>query len=240
MRVYACLQQGNVHADRHCCAASSAHVQTEIPSLRPRLTRPRSPNTTPRLTTAAADPALVRNLRLFLLHAAQKPGWSSELEDLLTNKLELQPGSKQHALQVICEAQQAVMTPAQLVELETGLHGMLRLFSTHELLRLLQGHPQLLQCPLASWLEFFNSFGFNTSQIKNLVSQQPRVLIDSDVAKAGAAILQLKQLGFDNDEVRHRVVAFCPQVLAMSEQDINMLIRLWSKFGVGVDERAGM
>jgi hypothetical protein len=117
---------------------------------------------------------------------------------------------------------------------------MLQLFSPHELLRLLQGHPQLLQCPLASWMEFFNSFGFNRSQIKNLVSQQPRILIDSDVATAGAAILRLKQLGFDNDEVRHRVVAYCPQVLAMPEQDIDMLIRLWSKFGVGVDERAGM
>jgi hypothetical protein len=117
---------------------------------------------------------------------------------------------------------------------------MLQLFSTNEVLHLLQSHPQLLQCPLASWMDFFSSFGFNRSQIKNLVSQQPRMLIDSDVATAGAAILRLKQLGFDNDEVRHRVVAYCPQVLAMPEQDIDMLIRLWSKFGVGVDERAGM
>jgi hypothetical protein len=43
---------------------------------------------------------LVRNLRLFLLQAAHKPGWSIELEDLLVDKLDLQPGSKQHALQV--------------------------------------------------------------------------------------------------------------------------------------------
>lgn len=159
---------------------------------------------------------------------------------MLVDKLDLPAGSKQHALQPICDAQQAMMRPAQLVELETGLDGMLLLFSSQELLHLLQGHPQLLQCPLASWLDFFNSFGFSPSQIKNVVSQQPRILIDSDVARAGAAILRLKQLGFDNDEVRHRVVAYCPQVLAMQEQDINMLIRLWSKFGVGVDERAGM
>lgn len=52
--------------------------------------------------------------------------------------------------------------------------------------------------------------------------------------------MHLRQLGFDADEVRHRVVAHTPQVLAMQAADIELLIRLWGKFSVGVDERAGM
>lgn len=57
---------------------------------------------------------------------------------------------------------------------------------------------------------------------------------------AGEAIMHLKHLGFDNDEVRHKVVSYCPQVLMMGKADIDTLISLWSKFQVGVDERAGM
>lgn len=117
---------------------------------------------------------------------------------------------------------------------------MLQLFSNQELLHLLQQQPLLVSAPLATWLDFFTTFGFSSSQIKNLVSQSPELLVASNVAKAGAAIMRLKQLGFDNDEVRHRVVAYCPQVLAMDQGDIDTLIRLWEKFRVGVDERAGM
>lgn len=32
----------------------------------------------------------------------------------------------------------------------------------------------------------------------------------------GNAIMHLKALGFDNDEIRHRVVAYCPQVRSIS------------------------
>lgn len=67
-----------------------------------------------------------------------------------------------------------------------------------------------------------------------------QVLVKGSLVTAGEAIVHLKQLGFDNDEVRHRVVAYCPQVLMMEIADIDTLISLWSKFQVGVDERAGM
>jgi len=56
------------------------------------------------------------------------------------------------------------------------------------------------------------------------------------VATAGAAIVRLQHLGFTNNAIRHRVVAFCPQILMMAPQEIDVLIKLWAKFGVGEDE----
>jgi hypothetical protein len=37
-----------------------------------------------------------------------------------------------------------------------------------------------------------------------------------------------------------QVIAWAPQVLLLGEQELTDLIRLWSKYQVGVDERAGM
>eukprot|EP00878_Enallax_costatus_P032408 GHUV01035614.1.p2 GENE.GHUV01035614.1~~GHUV01035614.1.p2 ORF type:complete len:118 (+),score=42.06 GHUV01035614.1:701-1054(+) len=117
---------------------------------------------------------------------------------------------------------------------------MLQLFSSSEVLHLLEQQPAVLTSPLASWLDFFAEYGFTCSQTKNLISQTPEVLVRGSLVTAGEAIMHLKHLGFDNDEVRHRVVAYCPQVLMMEKADIDTLITLWSKFQVGVDERAGM
>jgi len=65
-------------------------------------------------------------------------------------------------------------------------------------------------------------------------------MIKGSLVTAGAAIRHLRTLGFDEDAARHQVVAWAPQVLIMPEDEITSLIRLWSKFSVGVDERAGM
>jgi hypothetical protein len=65
-------------------------------------------------------------------------------------------------------------------------------------------------------------------------------MVKGDIVRAGAAMRHLRGLGFEEDGARHRVVAWAPQVLMMEPDDITSLIRLWSKFSVGVDERAGM
>lgn len=99
-------------------AAVSAPI-TRAQRQRHLLHRPRSPSTTPRHTEQQQQLELVRDLRVFLLQAAQQPDWSIELEDLLLEKL--RPLSK-HALDPIRKTQQAGegLTAEQLVELESG------------------------------------------------------------------------------------------------------------------------
>lgn len=204
---------------------------------------PKSPPTSPRHLDPA-DPELVQQLRRYLLRAAQRPaGISDELESLLQTKL----GASLQELEALFDSSKLAdvssysspVQPQQLQELQSGLDHMLQLFSPPEVLHLLQQQPALLYAPLASWCEFFMGYGFSSSQIKNLISQtQGEVMTKGTLVTAGDAIMHLKALGFDNDEIRHRVVAYCPQVLAMSTRDIDMLIRLWDKFKFGVDEQA--
>jgi hypothetical protein len=42
-------------------------------------------------------------------------------------------------------------------------------------------------------------------------------MVRGTVANAGLVIRHLRELGFEEDAVRHRVVAWCPQVLAMPQ-----------------------
>lgn len=44
-----------------------------------------------------------------------------------------------------------------------------------------------------------------------------QLMVQGDIVTAGAAIRHLCDLGFDEDGVRHKVVAWCPQVLTMSQ-----------------------
>jgi hypothetical protein len=104
---------------------------------------------------------------------------------------------------------------------------------------LLARHPDLLTCQLSSWLAFFSSYGLNSDQIRDILAQAPEVLTKGSIHGAGNAIGHLKSLGFDDDEVIHRVIAFQPRVLMQSNEDIDTLIRLWSKFSVGVNENGG-
>jgi hypothetical protein len=183
----------------------------------------------------------VRNLRLFLAQAASRPpGYSLELEELVARKLDVSTDVLVHLLCEGLASHQQSLTDAHLLEVEAGLDKMLQLFSGKEVVHLLEQQPAILAAPMASWLEFFQVYGFSPSQIKNLISQTPEVLVKGSLVTAGQAIVHLKQLGFDDDEVRHRVVAYCPQVLMMETEDIDTLIALWSKFQVGVDERVGM
>lgn len=125
------------------------------------------------------------------------------------------------------------------VAVPAGLTRVSALIGTDTFRTLLIAQPRLLGAQLNDWLDFFQALRFSSTQAAAIIVQAPEVLVASDVATAGAAILHLKALGFDNDEVRHRVVAFCPQVLGMQPADIDVLVRLWSKFRVGVDEHAG-
>lgn len=65
-------------------------------------------------------------------------------------------------------------------------------------------------------------------------------MVKGDLVTAGAALRHLAGLGFAEDAARHKVVAWAPQVLTMPAEEISALVALWSKFQVGVDERAGM
>jgi hypothetical protein len=133
----------------------------------------------------------VRQLRTFLLRAAQHPAGSlgihaDDLTDLLQQKLSV---SKQEVEGLLAEASSSSKQqpqPQQLQELEAGLTSLLQLFSQQECLRLLQSQPALLFVPLASWCEFFVGYGFSSSQIKNLISQtRGEVMTKADLVTAG-------------------------------------------------------
>jgi hypothetical protein len=104
---------------------------------------------------------------------------------------------------------------------------------------LLARHPDLLTCELSSWLAFFSSYGLEKEQVRNILAEAPEVFTKGSIHGAGNAIAHLKSLGFDDDAVVHKVIAFQPRVLMQSNKDIDTLIRLWSKFSVGVDECGG-
>lgn len=99
--------------------------------------------------------------------------------------------------------------------------------------------PRLLGCALGSWLDFLEAAGLPKSSIKDLISSAPRLLVRSDLVTAGRAMAHLRALGFE-DAAAHRVIRAWPQVLALSTDEIDTLLRLWAKFAVGVDERAGI
>lgn len=153
---------------------------------------PKSPPTSPRHLDPA-DPELVRQLRRYLLRAAQRPaGISDELETLLQTKL----GASFQELEALFNSSKLAdvsshsspVQPQQLQELQSGLDHMLQLFSPAEVLHLLQQQPALLYVPLASWCEFFTGYGFSSSQIKNLISQtQGEVMTKGTLVTAGEA-----------------------------------------------------
>ncbi len=76
-------------------------------------------------------------------------------------------------------------------------------------------------------------------QVKALIAHSPEVLTEGSLVTAGNAIRHLKHLGFEDSDIIHRVVAYCPRVLAMPLHDVDTLVRLWAKFDTGVDNRDG-
>lgn len=174
-------------------AAAVSHSSSHSGSLACHIrNHARSPPTSPRHLLDPGDPELVRQLRTFLLRAAQHPAGSlgihaDELTDLLQDKLAV---STQEAEGLLASASSSSskqqLQPQQLQELEAGLTSLLQLFSQQECLRLLQSQPALLFAPLASWCEFFVGYGFSSSQIKNLISQtRGEVMTKSDLVTAG-------------------------------------------------------
>lgn len=152
----------------------------------------RSPPTSPRHLLDPGDPELVRQLRTFLLRAAQHPAGSlgvhaDELTDVLQNKLAVSTQEVEGLLaSASSSSSKQQLQPQQLQELEAGLTSLLQLFSQQECVRLLQSQPALLFVPLASWCEFFVGYGFSSSQIKNLISQtRGEVMTKSDLVTAG-------------------------------------------------------
>jgi hypothetical protein len=161
---------------------------------------------------------------------------SSRLQEALERHIPLDEASFAAVWQQ-CTPWQTLAVQEDLGCVHATCERMLELFAPAELAHLLTNHPLLLTSGLPAWLDFFEGYGFNPGQIKNIIVGSPQVLVQGDVATAGLAILRLKALGFADDQVRHRVIPFCPQVLGMSEADIDTLIRLWSKFKTGVDEQ---
>eukprot|EP00877_Chromochloris_zofingiensis_P002048 jgi/Chrzof1/11844/Cz06g12040.t1 len=162
---------------------------------------------------------------------------TSALQQLLTDQLDMQEECFGTIIRDPTVSQSLAGGPI-LHEIGAGLDSLLHIFSKQEVASLIKKQPALLAAPIKSWMDFFDEYGFSKSQVKNLIGQSPQVLADGSLVTAGNAIILLKALGFDNDEVRHRVVAYCPQVLMMQPEQIKTLIRLWAKFRVGVDERS--
>jgi hypothetical protein len=160
---------------------------------------------------------------------------SSKLQQLLHKHLDLADEAFSNIWSNCTPWQTLAAQSEDLQDVESNLKRLLDFHSRSEAAKLLTAQPLLLTSPVVSWLDFLQEYGFSHQQIQNIVSTCPELLAKGSLATAGAAILRLKELGFDNDEVRHRVIAYCPQVLMMQNEDIDLLIRLWSKFKTGVD-----
>lgn len=120
-------------------------------------------------------------------------------------------------------------------EVEANLQQLLAVLSQTEAVKVLGAQPQLLTCPLTAWVQFLSSYGFDGNQIRNLVAHSPDVFVSGTLVTAADALRHLKQLGFDDDQIIHRVVANYPQILMQDTSQIDTLIRLWSKFSAGID-----
>ena len=124
-------------------------------------------------------------------------------------------------------------------ELTAGLAALLAVVPPCAAARLLRQQPALAAAPLAAWRAFLDASGFTPAQQRDLLAAAPEVVARGDLVRAGAALRHLRALGFEDDAARHKVVAWAPHVLLMREEEITGVIRLWSKFRVGVDERGG-
>lgn len=98
--------------------------------------------------------------------------------------------------------------------------------------------PRLLATPLQPWLSFLEGYGMTPLQMQNLLLQNPEVIVEGDLLTAGRNLAYLQDLGLDWDQVVYSVIAYCPRVLCLSIEDVNTLMKLWSKFGTGVDQRS--
>ena len=189
-----------------------------------------------RLPLEHSSSDLVSGLRRYLRCATVGPVHdSSRLQQLLHKHLDLADDVFSKLWSSCTPWQTLVAESEDLSDVESTLKRLLDFYSPSQATKLLTTQPLLLTSPVVSWLDFLEEYGFSHQQIQNIVSTFPELLAKSSLATAGAAIIRLKELGFDNDEVRHRVIAYCPQVLMMQPEDIDLLIRLWSKFKTGVD-----
>lgn len=185
-------------------------------------------------------------LRSFLVCATAGPSAyadSFSLQQLLSEKLTLPSSAFDQLWPAAAEpwADFTAHNPSAAVsELSAGLDALLTVLSRQEATKLLLAEPALVAAPLQSWMAFFTAMQFSRVEQKNMLTTCPELMAKGDIVTAGAAIRHLCDLGFDEESVRHQVVAWCPQVLTMQQEEITNLIRLWSKFQVGVDERAGM
>ncbi|KAF8058073.1 hypothetical protein HT031_005733 [Scenedesmus sp. PABB004] len=219
------------------CLFEQVKKNKQCPKCRKKLQKaasaaPRPPP--PRPLSPAKAPhqaALVRELRLWLRASGTGEGQLPELTALLQRSGLAPPAAAELAAAAGPLEGLRPVEPAQLVDLETGLERLRALFGDAGLERLLRAEPRLLRAELAAWLDFFVVYGFSAGQIKNLIATSPEILVESSVARAGAAILHLKKShGFDDEQVRHVALAFAPQLLAMEPADIDVLIGLWKKF----------
>lgn len=94
-------------------------------------------------------------------------------------RLQYAPASSSKCQQLALKVQPLVFTNMTIRDNRldsVGLDKMLQLFSSKEVLHLLEQQPAILAAPMASWLEFFEVYGFSRSQVKNLISQTPEVI----------------------------------------------------------------
>nr|CBO84776.1 mTERF1 protein [Chlamydomonas reinhardtii] len=66
---------------------------------------------------------------------------------------------------------------------------------------LLERYPAILTAPVASWVDFLGSFGFQRLAVQELLLNSPDVLANSSVFRAGQVFLFLKRLGVPNDQI---------------------------------------
>ncbi|GBF98471.1 hypothetical protein Rsub_11681 [Raphidocelis subcapitata] len=190
------------------------------------------------------QPGLFRPGLCRSLHPGKAPAGAS-VAQLLTERLALPPASfdalwARGGARAWAAACAAGPRGGALRELAAGLDSLSALLGPADVARLLLAQPPLLGAPIASWRGFLDACEFSAAQQREIISGCPELLATGDLVTAGAALRHLADLGFADDAARHRVVAWNPRVLLLPPDQITDLIRLWSKFAVGVDERAGM
>ncbi|GAX85966.1 hypothetical protein CEUSTIGMA_g13382.t1 [Chlamydomonas eustigma] len=106
---------------------------------------------------------------------------------------------------------------------------LLTYMSAAELKSLLLSKPEVLAVDsMEGWFQFLDQHGFTSSQIIELMSQDPTALVRATLVTAGDALLTMKETGLDEESIKDVVVSFPLVLHTASKEEIVSFIELHS------------
>mmetsp|Transcript_31997 Transcript_31997/g.71088 ORF Transcript_31997/g.71088 Transcript_31997/m.71088 type:complete len:243 (+) Transcript_31997:157-885(+) len=144
----------------------------------------------------------------------------------LSRKLDL----PQEAANVVAEQLQQYETSSNC-DLEANLGLLLQLYGERAG-KVVSHAPQLLTAELPLWYTFLTEYGAPKNIVAKVATEHPDLLVHTSIHTAGCTILFFKSMGWRNEQIIRRLIAYYPYLLARDvERDIHPVIEYLDKAG---------